>query len=76
MKEVYYIGLDIHKKMIVYCIKTASGVTVSRGTVAASRSTLLTWIESLPQPWIAAMEATLFTGWMYDFMKPYFKVKN
>jgi hypothetical protein len=26
MKEVYYIGLDIHKKIIAYCIKTASGV--------------------------------------------------
>jgi hypothetical protein len=23
-------------------------------------------ITSLPQPWSAAMEATLFTGWIYD----------
>jgi hypothetical protein len=49
MKEVYYIGLDLHKKIIAYCIKTASGVTVSRGTVAATRSALLKWVESLPQ---------------------------
>jgi predicted DCC family thiol-disulfide oxidoreductase YuxK len=71
MKAVYYIGLDLHKKIIAYCIKTDSGVTVSRGTVAATRSALLKWVESLPQPWMAAMEATLFTGWVYDFLKPY-----
>lgn len=73
MNEVYYIGLDLHKKIIAYCIKTSSGVTVSRGTVAANRSTLLKWVESLPQPWVAAMEATLFTGWVYDFLKPHAK---
>jgi hypothetical protein len=25
MKRVYYIGLNIHKRIIAYCIKTASG---------------------------------------------------
>jgi len=38
MEELYYIGLDLHKKIIVYCIKTASGVIVGRGTVAATRT--------------------------------------
>jgi transposase len=33
----------------------------------------LKWIESLPKPWVAAMEATLFTGWVYDFLKPHAK---
>jgi transposase len=73
MKEVYYIGLDLHKKIIVYCIKTASGATVDKGTVDATRTALLKWVESLPQPWVAAMEATLFTGWVYDFLKPFAK---
>jgi len=73
MEELYYIGLDLHKKIIAYCIKTVSGVTVSQGTVAATRSALLKWIESLPKPWVAAMEATLFTGWVYDFLKPHAK---
>ena len=73
MEELYYIGLDLHKKIIAYCIKTASGVIVGRGTVAATRSALLKWIESLPKPWVAAMEATLFTGWVYDFLKPHAK---
>ena len=73
MEELYYIGLDLHKKIIAYCIKTMSGVTVSQGTVAATRSALLKWIESIPKPWVAAMEATLFTGWVYDFLKPHAK---
>ncbi len=73
MKKVYYIGLDIHKKIITYCIKTVSGVTVSKGTVAASRSALLQWADNLPQPWVGAMEATMFTGWVYDLLKPHAK---
>lgn len=71
MEELYYIGLDLHKKIIVYCIKTGSGVVVGRGTVAATRSALSGWVESLSQPWVAAMEATMFTGWVYDFLKPH-----
>jgi transposase len=27
-------------------------------------------MKNLPQPWSAAMEATLFTGWIYDHLKP------
>jgi transposase len=73
MEELYYIGLDLHKKIIAYCIKTGNGVTTRRGTVAATRPALLEWVERLPQPWVAAMEATLFTGWVYDFLKPYAK---
>lgn len=54
-------------------IKTGDGVIVTRGTLDANQTALLRWIKSLPQPWVAAMEATLFTGWMYDFLKPYAK---
>jgi transposase len=73
MEELYYIGLDLHKKIIAYCVKTVSGVIIRRGTVAATRPALLEWIKSLPQPWVAAMEATMFTGWVYDFLKPHAK---
>ena len=68
---LYYIGLDLHKKTIVYCIKSTDGTIIGRGTVAATRPALLVWVGSLPQPWVAAMEATMFTGWVYDFLKPY-----
>lgn len=71
MDQVYYIGLDLHKKTIAFCIKTASGSIVHEGTIAAERYALQEWTAGIPGPWIGAMEATLFTGWVYDFLTPY-----
>jgi len=71
MSAIYYIGLDIHKKTIAYCIKRIDGLLVRQGTVAADRTALKKWLTELPGPWLGAMEATLFTGWLYDFLKPH-----
>ena len=71
MSALYYIGLDIHKKTIAYCIKRIDGLLVRQGTVAADRTALKKWLTELPGPWLGAMEATLFTGWVYDFLKPH-----
>jgi transposase len=68
---MYYIGLDIHKKTISYCVKDAAGHVEQQGTVAATRQALDEWLATLPQPWTGAMEATLFTGWVYDHLKPH-----
>jgi transposase len=29
------------------------------------------WMKTLSQPWTAAMEATIFTGWSYDYLVPH-----
>lgn len=71
MTNLYYIGLDIHKKTISYCVKRVDGKIMEQGKLAADRKTLLKWIKGLPGPWMGAMEATIFTGWVYDFLKPY-----
>jgi len=71
MNAIYYIGLDIHKKTIAYCIKKVDGTLVRQGTVCAERKALQQWQSELPGSWYGAMEATLFTGWVYDFLKPY-----
>lgn len=71
MERLYYIGLDIHKKTISYCVKQVDGKIMQQGKLAADRKTLLKWMGGLPGPWLGAMEATLFTGWVYDFLKPY-----
>ncbi len=71
MQTIYYIGLDVHKKNIAYCIKTATGTVVDRGMVAATRCALNSWLKTIPGPWTGAMEATLFTGWIYDFLLPH-----
>jgi transposase len=71
MSAFYYIGLDIHKKTISYCVKKIDGTMVEQGKIAADRKSLSGWMERLPGPWCGAMEATIFTGWVYDFLKPH-----
>lgn len=71
MKPMYYIGLDVHKRKISYCVKDASGQLHSEGSIPATRFDLDRWMKTLPQPWSAAMEATMFSGWIYDHLKPH-----
>jgi transposase len=68
---MYYIGLDVHKKTISYCVKDASGQVHQEGKVGATRRELDSWIKTLPQPRTMAMEATIFTGWIYDHLLPH-----
>ena len=39
--------------------------------LAATRRDLDRWMITLPQPWTAAMEATMFKGWVYDHVRPH-----
>ena len=45
---MYYIGLDIHKKSISYCVKDTSGQICQQGKVAATRRDLDVWMKALP----------------------------
>jgi transposase len=67
MQNMYYIGLDVHKRTISYCVKDGSGTIHAEGTIPATRFDLDRWMKTLPQPWTAAMEATVFTGWIVKF---------
>jgi transposase len=69
--HMYYIGLDVHKKTISYCVKDASGEVRQEGKVGATRWELDCWMKTLPRPWTVAMEATIFTGWIYDHLLPH-----
>src|ERR1700680_5223952 len=71
MQSMYYVGRDVHKKTISYCVKDASGHIHLEGTIPATRMDLDRWMKTLPQPWTAAMEATIFSGWIYDHLKPH-----
>src|SRR5262250_1183149 len=71
MQSMYYIGLDVHKKTISFCVKDVSGQIHAEGAIPATRWDLDRWMKRLPQPWTAAMEATIFTGWIYDHLKPH-----
>ena len=71
MESMYYIGLDVHKKTISYCVKDGSDRVHDEGTIPATRAELDRWMKTLPQSWTAAMEATPFTGWIYDYLLPH-----
>jgi hypothetical protein len=68
---MYYVGLDGHKKTLSYCIKDASGHIHSEGKVGSTRPELDAWMNAVPQAWTVAMEATMFTGWIYDHLLPH-----
>src|ERR1700674_4152060 len=68
---MYYIGLDVHKKTISYCVKDAAGKIHREGKIGSTRRELDAWIKTLPQPRMMAMEATIFTGWIYDHLLPH-----
>ena len=55
MEPMYYIGLDVHKRAISYCIKDGSGTIHGEGSVPATRFDLDRWMKTLPQPWTAAI---------------------
>ena len=68
---MYYIGLDVHKRTISYCVKDAAGHVHQEGKIGSTRRELDAWIKTLPQPRTIAMEATIFTGWIYDQLLPH-----
>ena len=41
MQPMYYIGLDVHKRKISYCVKDSGGQVNAQGSIPATR---LTWI--------------------------------
>ena len=70
-QTMYYIGLDVHKKTISYCVKDAAGHVHQEGKIGSTRRELDAWIRTMPQPRMIAMEATIFTGWIYDHLLPH-----
>ena len=68
---MYYIGLDVHKKSISFCVKDVAGRVLSEGKIGSTRQELDAWLKTLPEPRMIAMEATMFTGWIYDHLLPH-----
>jgi transposase len=41
MEPMYYIGLDVHKRTISYCVKDSRGAIHSEGSLSATRFDLV-----------------------------------
>jgi hemoglobin-like flavoprotein len=67
----HYIGFDVHKKSISYCVKAPDGKIIEEGKLRAMRQVLREWAQKRTEAWHGAMEATLFSGWIYDALKPF-----
>jgi hypothetical protein len=52
-------------------VKDAAGHVHREGKIGSTRRELDAWIKTLPQPRTMAMEATIFTGWIYDHLLPH-----
>ena len=70
MNVNHYIGFDVHKKTINYGVKMA-GQILEEGRLRATHDGLRQWAGRRREPWRGAMEATLFSGWIYDTLKPF-----
>jgi len=70
MDSIDYNGFDIHKKTISFCANAQDGGILEEGVIPARRADLKVWAQKRARPWKGAMEATLLTGWVYDFLKP------
>lgn len=71
MNTTHYIGFDVHKKHISYCSKRSNGEVIEEGRLVAERAVLRSWAGTRAYAWQGAMEATLFSGWIFDTLKPY-----
>jgi transposase len=65
----HFVGLDVHKQVIAFCIKRADGEIVKEGTIRSTRQQLSDWVKTLPDDSITGMEATLFSHWIYYHLK-------
>jgi predicted NBD/HSP70 family sugar kinase len=45
MEPMYYIGLDVHKRKISYCVKDSSGQIHTEGSISATRLDLDRWMK-------------------------------
>ena len=71
MNTNHYIGFDVHKKSISFCVKTADGAILEESKLRATHRALQDWASKRTTPWHGAMEATLFSAWIYDARKPF-----
>ena len=67
----HFIGLDIHKRAVAFCEKRADGKTVASGSFSTSRQGIGAWVAQRAHAWIGGMEATLFSGYLYDMLAPH-----
>jgi transposase len=52
-------------------VKDAAGRVYQEGKIGSTLRELDEWIRTMPQPRTIAMEATIFSAWIYDHLLPH-----
>ena len=66
----YYVGLDVHRKTISFCVERADGAIVREGKIASTREAIASWAQGFDEPWCCGLEATICSYWIYQELKP------
>jgi len=64
---MYYIGLDVHKKTISFCVKDAAGHVHREGKIGSTRRELDAWITSIRHDQTAARAGARKIEWDEKF---------
>ena len=48
MENMHFVGLDVHKKIIAFCVKQVDGKIISQGTIDANRRALANSSSPVP----------------------------
>jgi transposase len=67
----YYVGLDVHRKSISYCVKRGDGTIEREGKIMATREAIREWARTFDAPWCCGLEATICSHWIYEQLKAY-----
>ena len=67
----YYVGLDVHRKSISFCVKRADGTVVKEGKMPTTREAIREWAGGFDGPWLCGLEATICSHWIYEELKPF-----
>ena len=69
--QPHFVGLDVHKQVIACCVMNEAGEIVQEEKIKATRSALDELVRKLPVPWHGALEATMFSHWIFEHLKPH-----
>jgi hypothetical protein len=59
MEPMNYVGLNVHKRKIIYCVKNNGGSIYAEGSLTATHFDLGLRLKSVPKPWTAPHAAQL-----------------
>src|SRR5215470_10102029 len=71
MKNLKYIGMDVHTATISVAVRDAAGKLIMESVIETKTSTILQFIQGLRGDLYVTFEQGTWAAWLYDLVKPY-----